>query len=145
MSKLKSRYHGRRYAPEVISYAIWAYHRFTLSLRDVEELLSERGVTVSYESIRRWCLKFGKQYRGNLKRREGRLNNDIEICKSCGGHIRMIACIENPVVIEKILTHLDRKDASHAAGRLRPSRASPGSMKTQCLCEKAPPQVSLFA
>ena len=56
---------------------------------------------------------------------------DIEICKSCGGHVKIIACIEDPVVIEKILTHLDRKDASHAARRLPPSRA--------------PPQASLFA
>ena len=70
---------------------------------------------------------------------------DIEICKSCGGQVKILACIEDPVVIEKILTHLDRKDASHAARRLPPSRASPGSMKTQSSCEKAPPQARLFA
>lgn len=44
--------------PPVISYSIWAYYRFSLSFRDVEDLLAERGIEVSYESIRRWCLKF---------------------------------------------------------------------------------------
>ncbi len=52
-------------------------------------------------------------------------NIDIETCKSCGGHVRIIACIEDPVVIEKILTHLDRKNTSTAASRLPPCRAPP--------------------
>ena len=73
MSKRKSRYHGHRFPPAVISDAIWAYHRFCLSLRDVEELLAQRGVIVSYESIRRWCFKFGPQTPRRLKRREDRL------------------------------------------------------------------------
>jgi len=75
MSKRKSRYHGHRFPPEVISYAIWAYHRFCLSFRDVEELLAQRGVIVSYESIRRWCFKSGPRFRRSLKRREGRLGD----------------------------------------------------------------------
>ena len=52
-------------------------------------------------------------------------NIDIETCKSCGGDARIIACIEDPVVIEKILTHLERKDAAAAVARLPPCRASP--------------------
>ena len=60
----------------MISHAIWLYHRFSLSFRDVEDLLAERGIMVSYESIRRWCLKFGPGYRRALKRREGRLGDD---------------------------------------------------------------------
>ena len=64
-----------RFPPEVISYAVWVYHRFCLSLRDVEDLLAERGVTVTYESIRRWCLKFGPQYRRKLQCREGHLGD----------------------------------------------------------------------
>jgi len=47
-------YSGYRFPPEIIQQAIWLYLRFTLSLRDVEDLLAERGITVSYESIRRW-------------------------------------------------------------------------------------------
>ena len=52
-------YKRRRYPPEVISYAVWLYFRFTPSLRDVEELLAQRGIGVSYETIRCWTLKFG--------------------------------------------------------------------------------------
>jgi putative transposase len=48
---------------------VWLYHRFPLSFREVEELLLERGVTVSYETIRRWCVKFGQQYANALRRR----------------------------------------------------------------------------
>ena len=68
-------YRGHRFPPEIISHAIWLYHRFCLSLRDVEDLLAERGITVSYETVRRWCLKFGPQYSRTLKRRAGRLGD----------------------------------------------------------------------
>ena len=60
---------------EIISYAVWAYHRFCLSFRDVEDLLAERGIIVSYETIRQWCQKFGPDYARKLKRREGRLGD----------------------------------------------------------------------
>ena len=53
----------------MIQYAVWLYHRFNLSHRDIEDLLAERGITVSYESIRLWCNKFGPQYARRLKRR----------------------------------------------------------------------------
>ena len=52
-------YRGHRFPPEIISHAVWLYHRFCLSFRDVEDLLAERGITVSYETIRHWCRKFG--------------------------------------------------------------------------------------
>lgn len=52
---------GYRFPRSVISYAVWAYHRFALSLRDVEDLLAERGIKVSYETIRSWVRKFGTQ------------------------------------------------------------------------------------
>jgi putative transposase len=57
MSPLSYRRH--RFPPEIIQHAIWLYLRFTLSYRDVEELLAERGVEISYETVRRWVLKFG--------------------------------------------------------------------------------------
>jgi len=75
MSKRKSRYSGHRFPPEIISYAVWAYHRFCLSFRDVEELLAQRGIIVSYELIRRWCIKFGPRFRRSLRRHEGRLGD----------------------------------------------------------------------
>src|SRR6476646_4443168 len=52
-------YRRHRFPPEIIQHAIWLYLRFTLSYRDVEELLAERGLDVSYETVRRWVLKFG--------------------------------------------------------------------------------------
>ena len=55
-------YKRHRFPPEVIRYAVWVYFRFCLSYRDVEDLLAERGIIVSYESIRYWCLKFGRAY-----------------------------------------------------------------------------------
>ena len=69
------RYTGYRFPPEVISHGVWLYHRFSLSFRDVEELLAERGVIVSYESVRQWCRKFGPQYARKLRRRQGRLGD----------------------------------------------------------------------
>ena len=60
-----------RFPPEVIRYAVWLYFRFTLSVRDVEELLAERGIEVSRESIRCWAIKFGPMIAANLRRRRG--------------------------------------------------------------------------
>jgi len=68
----KPLYHGYRFPPAIISHAVWLYHRFCLSLRDVEDLLAERGITVSYESIRQWCNRFGPEYARTLKKRQGR-------------------------------------------------------------------------
>ena len=67
-----ARYKGYRYPIEVIGHAVWLYHRFALSLRDVEELLIARGVLVSYETIRSWCAKFGPAYANQLRRRRAR-------------------------------------------------------------------------
>ncbi len=66
-------YRGYRFPPEIISHSVWLYHRFCLSLRDVEELLAKRGVLVTCETISQWCGKFGPEYARNLKRRQGRL------------------------------------------------------------------------
>jgi transposase-like protein len=55
-------YARHQFSPEVIRHAVWLYLRFTLSYRDVEELLAERGLDVSYETIRRWVLKFGPAF-----------------------------------------------------------------------------------
>jgi putative transposase len=71
MKTPKSLYHRHRFPPDVIQYAVWLYHRFSLSFRDIEDLLAERGVTVSYETIRRWCGKFGPRYATRLRRRYG--------------------------------------------------------------------------
>src|SRR3977135_2140491 len=61
-------YRRHRFPPPVIQHAIWLYLRFTLSYRDVEELLAERGLEVSYETVRRWVLKFGPGFARRLRR-----------------------------------------------------------------------------
>ena len=72
---MESIYRGHRFPGDIISYAIWLYHRFTLSFRDVEDLLAERGISVSYEAIRSWCIKFGPIYARSLRRKQGRLGD----------------------------------------------------------------------
>ncbi len=69
---IAARYKGYRYPIEVIGHAVWLYHRFALSLRDVEELMLARGVVVTYETIRSWCAKFGPAYAAQLRRRRPR-------------------------------------------------------------------------
>ena len=68
-------YAGYRYPSQVISHAVWLYHRFTLSFRDVEELLAARGINVSYETVRSWCIKFGNQYCSQLRKKRGQLGD----------------------------------------------------------------------
>jgi len=62
-------YLRHRFPPEIIQHAIWLYLRFTLSYRDVEELLAERGLDISYKTVRRWVLKFGPTIARRLRRR----------------------------------------------------------------------------
>lgn len=62
-------YKRHRFPPDIISYAVWLYYRFNLSHRDIEDLLAERGITVSREAIRLWCIKFGAIYSRRLKRK----------------------------------------------------------------------------
>src|SRR5215207_9654590 len=67
-----SPYHGFRFPKAIIQHAIWLYLRFTLSLRDVEELLAERGILVTYETVRVWVARFGPLLAKRLRRRRGR-------------------------------------------------------------------------
>jgi len=67
-----SHYKNHRFPAEIVSHAVWLYFRFCLSFRDVEELLFERGVVVTYEAIRKWCRKFGQHYANQLRRRRPR-------------------------------------------------------------------------
>src|SRR5688500_19677797 len=62
-------YKRHRFPPQIIAHAVWLYFRFPLSLRLVEEMLLERGIVVSYETVRRWALKFGPAYARRLRRK----------------------------------------------------------------------------
>ena len=80
--------------PEIISHAVWLYHQFTLSFRDVEDLLAEHGILVSYEAIQYWCLKFGPAWARSLRRKQGRfgdiwpVQNTVGQGWCCGPHGR---------------------------------------------------------
>src|SRR5262245_53113692 len=66
------RYTNHRFPGRIISHGVWLYDRFNLSYRDVEELLFDRGITVSHEAIRQWCRKCGQDYANRLRRRRPR-------------------------------------------------------------------------
>ncbi len=74
---------------EIIAHAVWLYHRFSLSFRDVEELLFARGIDVTYETIRQWCRRFGQTYANQLRRRRLHLGDTWhldEVFLKIGGH-----------------------------------------------------------
>lgn len=61
-------YYRHRFPAEIIRHAVWLYYRFSLSFRDIEKFLAARGVIVSNETIRQWCLKFGRKFANTLRR-----------------------------------------------------------------------------
>ncbi len=61
-------YKRHRFPPEIIQHVVWLYHRFNLSNRDIEDLMAERGIAISYEAIRLWCIKFSPKYARRLRR-----------------------------------------------------------------------------
>jgi putative transposase len=65
-------YRGFRYPAEIINHCVWLYYRFPLSFREVEEIMLQRGVVVSHETVRQWCAKFGQTYANALRRRRAR-------------------------------------------------------------------------
>ncbi len=113
-------YKRHRFPPQIIAHAVWLYFRFPLSLRLVEEMLLERGIVLSYETIRRWAMKFGPDYARRLKRKKpGR--RDVwyldEVVVSINGEKRYLwrAVDQNGYVLDEIVQ--SRRDTK-AAGRL---------------------------
>ena len=66
----KNPYHRHRFPSEIISHCVWLYYRFSLSYRDIELMMAERGLNVTYETIRYWCLKFGHLYAKQMRKRK---------------------------------------------------------------------------
>ncbi len=79
MKTKKPSYQRHRFPSEIISHAVWLYHRFCLSSREVEELLAERGITVTYETVRQLCRKFAPAYAWKLKNPQGRLGDTWQL------------------------------------------------------------------
>jgi putative transposase len=75
MSSQAPSYYGYRFPPEIISHAVCLYHRFCLSFRDAEDLLAQRGIQVTYETMRNWCQTFGPAYARRLRQRRGRMGD----------------------------------------------------------------------
>ena len=72
MKRAPDPHYRHRFPAEIISHAVWLYHTFCLSFRDIELMLAERGIEVSYETIRRWCRKFAQTFANRLRRRRPR-------------------------------------------------------------------------
>ena len=110
-------YHRHRFPPELISHVVWLYHVFNLSFRDVELLLAKRGVIGSYESCRRWCLKFGSGFASNLRRRRPRPGDKWhlgEVFIRIRGELRYLwrAVDQNGVVLDILVQ--SRRDSGAA-------------------------------
>ena len=112
-----TKYPGYRFPVEVIQHAVWLYHLFSLSLRDIELILAERGIVVSHESIRRWCLRFGADFAAKLRKRRPR-PGDVwhldEVFLKINGDLQYLwrAVDQNGVVLDILVQ--DRRNASAA-------------------------------
>ena len=117
MSERPDLYRGFHFPAEVISHAVWLYMRFALSYRDVEELLAERGIQLSYESVRRWVNRFGEHFAAELRRRErsvGRTWHLDEVFVRIGGEQKYLwrAVDEHGQVLDILLQ--DHRDTNAA-------------------------------
>src|SRR6266849_7479100 len=72
MNSFYPSYRRHRFPAEIISHSVWLYFRFSLSYRDVEEMMAKRGVVLTYETVREWCLKFGGAYAKRMRSRSPR-------------------------------------------------------------------------
>jgi putative transposase len=109
-------YKGSRYLVEVISHCVWLYHRFPLSFREVEEMMLERGIVVTYETIRQWCRKFGQAFANGLRRRRARPGDKWyldEVIKIQGKiHYLWCAVDQDGIVLDILVT--SRRNAKAA-------------------------------
>jgi transposase-like protein len=105
-----------RFPPDVIRHAVWLYFRFTLSLRDVEELLAQRGIEVSYETIRCWTIKFGRQIAANLNARRRapspRWHLDEMVCSIAGKRWYLWRAVDDEGVVLDLVMQRGRDTAA---------------------------------
>src|SRR6202047_5141516 len=108
-------YRRHRFPPEIIQHAIWLYLRFTLSYHDVEELLAERGLDISYETVRRWVLKFGPSIARGLRQRRPR-PSDRWVVRIAGKRMSLWRAVDHEGEVLDLL--VQRRRDSRAALRL---------------------------
>ena len=110
-------YHGYRFPSAIIGHTVWLYYRFSLSFRDVEDLLAQRSVTVTYETIRQWCYTFGQAYARRLRHRRGQQGDTWyldELFVSLNGRTIKESCLERVVLTgEGSLRHSVREFIEH--------------------------------
>ena len=113
-------YKRHRFPPEVIRQAVWLYYRFTLSLRDVEEVLAERGIDVSYETVRCWAEKFGRAIAANIRKSRPRPGSvwhlDEMVVRIHGKRMFMWRAVDDEGEVLDVLVQKRRN--KHAAHRL---------------------------
>jgi len=124
-------YKRHRFPPEIIAHAVWLYFRFSLSLRLVEEMLLERGMVVSYETVRRWALKFGPEYTRRLKRKRPSRRDiwhldEVVVTISGQKHWLWRAVDQDGYVLDEIVqTRRDTKAAKRLLRRLLKKQGCP--------------------
>jgi putative transposase len=133
-------YSGYRFPAEIIQHAVWIYLRFTLSYRDVEELLAERGIVVSHETVRRWVIAFGPRYARRLRAVRCKPNSDWhldEMFVSIGGkrmYLWRAVDAEGEVLDILVQARRDQRAAQSLMRKLlRKFGMSPSSVTTDCL------------
>jgi transposase-like protein len=123
-------YRRHRFPPVIIQHAVWLYLRFTLSYRDVEELLAERGLDVSYETVRSWVLKFGpiiaRRLRCGRPRPSNRWHLDEMVVRIAGKHMYLWRAVDHEGEVLEILFSADGINAqpSSSCASCSASRAS---------------------
>ncbi|MDX3696495.1 IS6 family transposase [Streptomyces europaeiscabiei] len=138
MGSASPSYRGHRYSVEVISHCVWLYFRFPLSFREVEELTLERGVSVSYETIRRWCMKFGQQYADLLRRRPrpgDKWHLDEVFIKINGEQKYLWRAVDQDGMVLDILVH-NRRDKAAARRFFRRLLKSAGAVPRVVVTDK---------
>lgn len=137
--KITSIYRGYRFPPDVIAHTVWLYHRFALSLRDVEDLLAERGVTVSYETIRQWCATFGPQFARRIKARLGSCGDrwflDEVVVSICGERRYLWRAVDQDGDVLDILVQ-KRKDTKAARRFFRKLLKGQGQLPLEITTDK---------
>lgn len=105
-----------RFPPDIIRYAVWLYFRYSLSIRDVEEILAERGIELSYETVRVWALKFGRLFAWNLRRRRpkptGRWHLDEMVVKMNGARMFLWRAVDDEGEVLDMLVQKRRNRAA---------------------------------
>ncbi len=136
---MKNIYKRHRFPPSIIQHAVWLYYRFNLSIRDVEDLMAQRNISVSYESIRLWINKFGPEFTGRLRRRHAEFGDTYfldEVFVKISGkqHYLWRAVDQDGEVVDVYLQ--ERRDANAAKRffhRVLKSGGTPGEIVTDKL------------